>query len=44
MTYPEKPEIVEETDAPVSIYDAVNHLKSKNIYQTLLNILENTKK
>ena len=44
MTYPEKPEMIEETDAPVSIYDAVNYLKTKNIYQTLLQILENTKK
>ena len=42
-SYPEKPTIIEETDAPVSIYDAVTFLKSKKIYETLLSILQNSK-
>ena len=33
----------EETEAPITIYDAVNFLKAKNIYATMLNILETTK-
>ena len=43
MSYPEKVTIIEETDAPVTIYDAVAFLKTKNIYQTLLSIIEKTK-